>query len=221
MEYETNQTEITIGSLRLCFTQIHNVEAAIDAMFRELEARGSGELLEDLCPYFGSVWPSARVLSQWVWSKGDAAFRGKSVMEVGCGLALPSFVVSHFGARSVATDLHPDVPGFLRTNLEQNPGFSIEFKTLDWRRPTEEAIGTFDWVLASDVLYEKYQAASLVDFLKRHLALEGEAILVDPNRAYWERLVVLARHAGFYVEVQDCLDQDKVFRLVSIRHSPS
>ena len=34
------------------------------AVFRVLEETGRPELLEELCPYFGVIWPSARALSE-------------------------------------------------------------------------------------------------------------------------------------------------------------
>lgn len=218
LQYQTAILETQVGSLRLRLHHIENVEAAIDAMFQELEARGCGELLEDLCPYFGSLWPSGQILAQWIWDQGEATFRGKRVIEIGCGLALPSFVAAHLGAQVVATDLHPDVPGFLARNLVNNPGFSIQFKPLDWREGGDAPVALYDWVLASDVLYEKYQAAGLVAFLVKNLTPTGQAIVLDPDRAYWERLVIQGRHAGFTVQVEHLKTgpEQKLFHLIRL-----
>ena len=43
-------------------------------------------------------------------------------------------------------------------------------------------MGTFDLVLAADVLYERQNAAALADLVPRLLAPGGEAIFADPRR---------------------------------------
>jgi predicted nicotinamide N-methyase len=160
--------------------------------------------LEDLCPYFGTVWPSARVLALWAWEQGIFAFKGKRVLELGCGLALPSFVVSRFGAEVLATDLHPDVPEFLSRNLAENPGASIRYQHLDWKAPRQlKAPTRYDWILASDVLYESNQAEPLVDFIVQNLARNGKAVITDPGRAYWSTLVRTAESAGLQVTSEE------------------
>jgi predicted nicotinamide N-methyase len=203
MRYETSVTEAGMGPLSLRFHCIGNLDEAIDAMFSELESRGAGDLLEELCPYFGTLWPSARVLARWVWDQGPTVFQGARVLELGCGLALPSFVAAAIGADVMASDVHPHVPEFLAKNLIANPGLKVRYRRLDWRAATPlPESARFHWVLASDVLYEKYQAASLIEFLSGCLARGGQAIVLDPGRTYWNRLVVLGRQAGFRIETQ-------------------
>lgn len=197
MQYETDTVEETFGSLTLRLEKIASLDRAIDGMFEELSARGSAQMLDELCPYFGNVWPAARMLARWV-AKNSQAFSGTRVLEVGCGLALPSFVASTFGAEVCASDGHPDVPAFLKRNLALNPTCQVTYQHIDWRNPSA-CSSPFDWVVASDVLYEKYQAASLVSFLSTYLSPKGRAVIADPDRSYWNRFVVLARHAGFRV----------------------
>jgi predicted nicotinamide N-methyase len=204
VRYRVATAEEVVGPLTFQMQRIADVEEAIDAMFQELEARGCADLLEDLCPYFGTVWPSARVLAEWAWDEGAFAFKGKRVLELGCGLALPSFVVSHLGADVLATDLHPDVPEFLSRNLAKNPGASIRYQHLDWKAPRSLKSATrYDWILASDVLYDSNQAETLVDFIVQNLARKGKAVITDPGRAYWSRLVKMAESAGLQVTIEE------------------
>jgi predicted nicotinamide N-methyase len=53
---------------------------------------------------------------------------------------------------------------------------------LDWRTPEIDGIGTFDLVLAADVLYERKNAKALADLVPRLLASGGEAVFADPRR---------------------------------------
>lgn len=210
LRYETSIVEAGIGPLTLRFHCIGNLDQAIDTMFAELEKRGAGDLLEELCPYFGTLWPSARVLGRWVWEQGPQAFAGRRVLELGCGLALPSFVASQMGAHVLATDLHPHVPEFLAENLLANPGIEVGYRRLDWRKPEAlPAASGYDWILASDVLYEKHQADSLIAFLQTALSVRGQAVILDPDRTYWNRLVVLGRQAGFRIHTENLAPLDK------------
>lgn len=202
LRYQVHELEEVVGNLRLRLECIADLNQAIDAMFSELESLGSPALLEELCPYFGTVWPSARILARWIQARGETAFRDKTVLELGCGLALPSFAAAALGARVTATDSHPDVEAFLHRNLQLNPGTSIAYRQEDWRDPVVKA-ERFDWIIGSDILYEKYQAAALIGFLKTTLARGGKAVFLDPNRSYWERLVIFGRHAGFTVRTEN------------------
>lgn len=202
LRYQVHEVEEIVGNLHLRLECISDLNQAIDAMFSELEALGSPALLEELCPYFGTVWPSARILARWIQERGEVAFRGKSVLELGCGLALPSFAAAALGAQVTATDSHPDVEVFLQRNLQLNPGSPIAYRRQDWRAAAAEG-ECYDWILGSDILYEKYQAAALVGFLKTALAPGGQAVFLDPNRSYWERLVIFGRHAGFTVQTEN------------------
>lgn len=199
MSYRLTAIQEQAGPFVFNLYTLENFESAIDAMFAELEARGSPQLLEELCPYFGTLWPAGRLLGRWIANQG-AAFSGRRVLELGCGLALPSLVASRLGAEVTASDLHPDVPHFLARNLLNNPECSVRYRHLDWRNPPR-SLGQFDWVLGSDVLYEAEQADSLVSFLKATLTPEGKAVIIDPDRSYWNRLVDLARSKGLRVQI--------------------
>ncbi len=50
------------------------------------------------------------------------------------------------------------------------------------REPDIRGLGTFDLVLAADVLYERKNAAGLADLVPKLLAPGAEAIFADPRR---------------------------------------
>jgi predicted nicotinamide N-methyase len=53
---------------------------------------------------------------------------------------------------------------------------------LDWHAPDVERLGTFDLVLAADVLYERRSVPALADLVPKLLAPGGEAVFADPRR---------------------------------------
>ena len=129
---------------------------------------------EEFLPYWAELWPSALALATVV---SEAPLSGKRVIELGCGLALPSIVASLGGAEVLATDWSPDALVFAARNARLN-GAAIEVARLAWAKP-EVPDGPFDLVLAADVLYERRNVAELLALLPR---LGDEVLLADPGR---------------------------------------
>jgi len=216
MRYETIIEKVRVGSTpgfhrEFEIEVIADFNRAIDDMFAELQSRGEQDLLAELCPYFGAVWDSARALSNILAVKPDAYFRGMGFLEIGCGLAIPSMVALTRGAaRVTATDMHPDVPDFLRRNLKANglgdhPGF--RYQAVDWRRDKDVLLGgeagMIDCVLASDVLYDRGQADAVAGFLREAFARgTAQAIVTDPGRPYLQEFVSACARQGLKVVVE-------------------
>jgi len=95
---------------------------------------------------------------------------------------LPTILALAQGADVLATDHYEAALDFTaynaRANLDQEPEVSV----LDWRHPDITGMGTFDLVLAADVLYERKNAAALAYLVPQLLAPAGEAIFADPRR---------------------------------------
>lgn len=132
---------------------------------------------DEYLPYWAELWPSGVALAQVV---GARALKGARVVELGCGLGVPSIAAALAGGQVLATDWSHDALGLLRQNAQAN-GAAVETLRVDWRAPEpllERA--PFDLVLAADVLYERPNADLLADLLPR---LGGEVLLADPGRA--------------------------------------
>jgi predicted nicotinamide N-methyase len=131
---------------------------------------------EEFLPYWAELWPSAVELAGAVAERPLAGLR---VLELGCGLALPSIVAALGGARALATDWSEDALRFARLNAERN-GAAVETVRVAWEAPEELAArAPFDLVLAADVLYERRNADLLLPLLPR---LGREVLLADPGR---------------------------------------
>ena len=203
IEYHTRFSKFKAGEFTLDLETLTNLDKTIDELFDWLRANDCPEKLEELCPYFGVIWPSAQALCEIVARdlygmnfRPHESGATKSVLELGCGLALPSMIGSLRGLRTTATDFHPDVPRFLKSNLERNPRCNLEFVTSDWRK-SAPSLGKFDIVMASDVLYERIFAVSLANAIRDHLAPGGKVILTDPGRPYLQSFVDEMKAVGF------------------------
>jgi predicted nicotinamide N-methyase len=134
---------------------------------------------EELMPYWAELWPSARVLARRV---GALALRGARVLELGCGLGLPSLAAALAGGRVLATDWSPDAVAFAARNARAN-GLAIDTAVAAWREPDAlVARGPWDLVLGSDVLYELRNGEQFEALLPRLLAPRGRAWIADPRR---------------------------------------
>lgn len=129
-------------------------------------------------PLFGQVWPSAQKLADLmqVWE-----FGGARILEIGCGLALASLVVHRRLGDITASDCHPLAQAFMNANLELNALPAMKYGTGNWAR-ANPALGEFDLIIGSDVLYERSQPEQLAAFIQLHAAAQAEVLIVDPNR---------------------------------------
>ena len=131
---------------------------------------------EEFLPYWAEVWPSGVALARVV---AGSRLRGTAVLELGCGLALPSIAAALGGARALATDWSPDALAFTRRNAERN-GAELETLCVSWTDPAELVErGPWQLVLAADVLYERRNVEPLLALLP---ALGSEVLLADPGR---------------------------------------
>ena len=107
---------------------------------------------------------------------------GARVVELGCGLALPSIGAALRGARVLATDWSPHAVSLAAKNALRN-GVPVEVALSSWTAPARVLAGApWDLVLASDVLYERRNVDMLLDLLPRLVGEAGEVLLTDPGR---------------------------------------
>ena len=103
------------------------------------------------------------------------------MLELGCGLALPSLAAALGGARVLATDWSPDAMAVLELNAKRN-GVTLESALVSWAEPEPlVARAPWDFVLAADVLYERRNADELLALLPQ---LGAEVLLADPGRPH-------------------------------------
>ncbi len=148
--------------------------AAADALIDEAEFDRDERL-----PYWAELWPSSRALARYMSGK---SISGRRVIELGCGVGLPTVAALDRGAEVLATDHYEAALDFVTHNARTNTGREPETMLLDWHAPTAESFGGFDLVMAADVLYERRNVPSLTALIPALLAPEGEVLLADPRR---------------------------------------
>ena len=129
-----------------------------------------------LAPYWSVLWRSGVELARELDGED---LDGARVVELGCGLAVPSFAAARAAAEVLATDWEGDALALVAQNAAAND-VQVETAAVDWAEPDElMERAPFDVVLAADVLYERANVALLLKLLPR---LAPEAWLADPGR---------------------------------------
>jgi predicted nicotinamide N-methyase len=160
-----------------------------------------------LTPYWAVPWPSGLALARHVAADPPA---GRRVLELGCGLGIPSLAAARGGAaRVLATDVNTDAVVFAAHNLHLND-LAGETAAGDWH-DTVEMLSAEPWdlVLAADVLYTRQNVEKLVAVLPRLLAPGGEAWLADPRRAGAAEFLPVAKKL-WRVDSAEDPDDDRV-----------
>lgn len=146
-----------------------------------------------LWPIFGVVWPCGLALATLM---DNYDTNGKRILEVGCGIALPSLLLNSKGVDITATDYHPEVEYFLARNAKLNNGKLIAYEKVDWNH-SSDGLGTFDMIIGSDLLYEDQHIDLLANFIDSHAKANCEVILVDPGRGRKSKLCSRMTEFGY------------------------
>ncbi|HEX8906963.1 MAG TPA: methyltransferase domain-containing protein [Longimicrobiaceae bacterium] len=210
-EFDTRVERFEHGDLRVDVL----LPRAADELIDEAEFEADERL-----PYWADLWPAARGLTRHLLDGGRgqgtgdrgqrAGSRGRRdphlpadgrVLELGCGVALPSLALRSLGAEPLATDYYADALRFAEANAIRNGLAPLRTALLDWRDPPPGE--RWGLVVAADVLYEQRNAEALAALLPRVLAEGGRALLADPGRMYFAEFRDLMEEMDWAVEEVD------------------
>jgi predicted nicotinamide N-methyase len=139
---------VRVGEVELSLLRPVSPDALLD---EEAFAR------DEFLPYWAELWPAATALAAALPDVG-----GLRVVELGCGLGLPSLVAAARGADVTASDWAEDAVALLRENAARND-LVLRVEVRDWREPWPKR---FDVALAADVLYERRNVEPLLERLR-------------------------------------------------------
>jgi predicted nicotinamide N-methyase len=159
--------QIDVGGLSLSILRPRQAEALLSEEAFEHE---------EFLPYWAELWPSGLALARVVRRRDVRELR---VLELGCGLAVPSIVAALGGAQVLATDWSPEALEVAEANAERN-GAELETELVSWSDPERFLSGgPWDLVLGADLLYERRNVDQLLTLLPH---LGSEILLAEPGR---------------------------------------
>lgn len=179
---------IRVGELEIAI----RVPPDFDALLDEAARKTPDDV--DQIPYYASLWPSAHALAEVLWERRNT-LPGRRLLELGCGLGLPSIVAAKLGADVTATDFHPDAGVWCRANAAANH-VALTFHACDWSTPP--AWEPFDVVIGSDLIYERRHISALASCVGKLCAADGLALLADPGRDGLAQLTDALQAGGWH-----------------------
>jgi len=171
-------------------------------------------------PYWGSLWASApktaAMILRQTWP------RRLKAMELGCGIGVVGIAALIAGHDVTFADHASSSVRLAVANAALNGFADMVGMVFDWKQPTTHQ---FDFILASDVLYDAAGHEPLLRTLQAMLSDHGVVWIGDPGRVHALRFAELAVRHGWCVESLDEFaqpDQTPVhmqFRLLVLHRS--
>ena len=131
------------------------------------------------------------------------AYRGKRLLEVGCGVGIDLIRFARAGALVTGIDIAGVSIALARRNFEHN-GLAGEFWVMDGEN-LEFPDGSFDVVYAHGVLQYTRNSRRMVEELHRVLRPGGEAICMVYNKYSWLNFLSKLMNVGLEHEDAPCL----------------
>ena len=191
--FDVLSEEVVVGSLRLPVSRPRSAEDLID---EDDYAR------DERLPYWAELWPSAHVLAAELEARD---LTGARVIELGCGVGLPSVVAALRGAEVLATDWYEDALGFVRSNAGAAAA-RVGTRLLDWNDPPPDLVSPAaarDLVIGADLLYEARNGPALAALLPALLRPGAEALIADPRRPHADALLTSLVAAGWIHDMRE------------------
>lgn len=148
----------------------------------------------------GVVWGASICLARFL--AADLVLTGQTVLELGCGMGVPSLVAAKNGAsRVIATDMEDKTLQQLDEVAKRNNcQDQLELSKLNWHDSYDEAGDNrhhplykllVDIILASDVIYHDQMVDSLVQTIDKYLSKAGTLYIALRNtrqgvRRFWQ-----------------------------------
>ena len=189
--YETRIVEVAIGQSLFNLKTLKDRNQYYDPQ-KLAERAGIPKAYWSL---FGQLWPASQALAKVV-KQLKLTGKKKRILELGCGLALPSLVLKKKGADITATDRHPLVKQFLEANCALNQLEKIRFKHLNWEA-LPDTLGKFDVIIASDVLYVEEQSKLLARTIQQLAQPQAKVLITCPGRGFRNQFSKRMQAQGF------------------------
>ena len=208
--------------------------------FASTSRKKRSKLLQEFGTYRGSgdvIWPSSLHLSRLI-ANCPSFVDNRRVIDIGCGLGLASLATLLGNpSRLVLSDVDKHVLDHAMqscTQMIQTDNVSnlkeIEQMQIDWfdKSTWPDERGTFDTILASDVLYDEEAAVNLSALIAHFLLpssantedgrlVSGRALIVDPsNRLHRDIFQMNAAKNGLHAETVPFPGQEQDFVLINV-----
>lgn len=194
--YPLINTAILLENREIPLTIIEEPDWFLEQLSREDSA---GRLY---LPYWTYLWEASIGLARHVEKIGPY-LKETHILEIGCGFGLTGIVACLAGAKVVFTDSETEALFFVQHNAQQNNVVNLaNFVQMDWNAPCFSC--QFDYILASDVIYEEHHWAPILTLLQDYLTSDSIALFSEPNRNNAIGFFKLLTENGFSYQKSTC-----------------
>ena len=188
----------------------------VDLLLNELMAKGEDDedVLDERLPYWAEVWPSSLALGEFILEQSEISTNSR-VHEIGCGIGLSGMIAKQKGATVILSDYLDKALKLSELNWLNNNLIPDQLENMDWRKPQAELAA--DFIIASDILYEKRFFQPIIDCLNILLKPNATAYISEPNREIAIDFLEMMELQGFnYIHHQRETETDKGFYPINI-----
>lgn len=176
----------------LCLQTFTTGDDAVELFVPDAEAvRKAYQPGQSPFPYWSRVWPAALALSEFIVQHVHCV-KGKTVLELGAGLGLPSLMAARFARRVLCTDGSTDAFRIVAQSAAHLRLQNIDTAMADWNGlPVDEDV---DVLLLSDVAYEPAAFASLLKLIEAYVHYGATVLLSMPQRLQSKEFALALLH---------------------------
>lgn len=178
--------------------RVFELECPEPAALLEAAVVGESAGVSGWDPYWGLLWAAAPVTARLVL---QAAPRAKRCLELGCGVGLVGLAGLAAGLPVTFSDQSRAAVGTALGNAERNCLYGAAGMVFGWS--DVPAVPGFDFIFASDVLYDRAGHEPLLNALQRLLQAGGVVWIGDAGRQNAELFVRSAENSGWRVRLYD------------------
>ena len=139
---------------------------------------------DERLPYWVELWPASLALALWL-KNNQERIKGRTCLDLGCGLGFTALAGTWLGARVLAMDYEAEALAFARKNADINALPQPLWVIMDWRKPAV-APKSCDFIWGGDVMYENRFVEPVFSFLDHALADNGLVWIAEPGRNAYE-----------------------------------
>lgn len=161
-------------------------------------------------PFWAKLWPSSIALIQFLQTKSDL-IKGKTVLEIGAGIGLPSFFIAGKAKSIQVTDYALDAVELMYKNIAHLNLDNVQAFRLDWNK-VPKGIKP-EVLILSDVNYNPNEFDPLIALIKELVASGTLVILSTPQRIMASPFVIALQQLIQQTHVEIVAENEKLIEI--------
>jgi predicted nicotinamide N-methyase len=161
-------------------------------------------------PYWAKLWPSSLALVQF-FKTNTGLIKDKTVLEIGAGIGLPSFLIAGIAKSIQVSDYAPDAVALLNKNIQHLGLQNVHAAEIDWNN-IPKGIKP-EVLILSDVNYNPDEFDPLISLIKELVAVGTLVILSTPQRIMASPFITAVQELISQTHVEIVAENEKLIEI--------